>query len=141
MAQHENRAKEQAQRREYAEGIAKNGLPPVTLAEVHTALVAWRHSMERAQLAFTARGSTQQPEREIQEAALREVALAKLQFEEKSSVYSDAQTAKEVEASNTLAKTNTKLAQSQTLIAGAVALFTLVQAALAAARAMHWIKS
>ena len=139
MAQHEHRAKELAQRRQHAEGIAKNGLQPVTLVEVHTALVAWRHSMERAELAFTARGSTQQPEREIQEAALREVALAKLQYEEKSTVYKEAQDAKEVEASNALAKTNTKLARSQTLIAAAVAFFTIVQVVLALAQAMHWI--
>jgi|SRR6185369_8107167 len=43
-------------------------------------------------------------------------------------------------ASDRLASTNTKLAQSQTLIAGAVAFFTLVQVFLAVAQAMKWIK-
>ncbi len=42
--------------------------------------------------------------------------------------------------SRELAKTNIKLAKSQTLIAGAVAFFTLVQLALGIAQAMKWIK-
>jgi hypothetical protein len=42
--------------------------------------------------------------------------------------------------SQELAKTNIKLAISQTLIAAAVAAFTLLQLALAIAQAMKWIK-
>src|SRR6185369_1735157 len=42
--------------------------------------------------------------------------------------------------SQALAKTNTRLAKSQTQIAAAVAFFTLVQVALAIAQAMKWIK-
>ena len=86
---------------------------------MNAALVGWRHALEQARLNFS------EPAR--QELALREVALAKLRYEEKASVYKDAQAEAQIESTNELARTNTQIAASQMWIAYAIGLFTFCQ--------------
>lgn len=135
MGANESRLRDRMQRRQMYAKIAESELPPVSPADVRAALVGLRAALELANINFANTGSVQQPQREVQEAALREVELARLVYEEKSTLYSQAKAEEQIEASNALARTNTQLAGSQMWVAFAMAFFTLCQVLIAVVQA------
>jgi|GEM_PF-3012152 len=121
----------------------------VSAAEVETLRVFWVDAIENARRGTEkARQDAESlaPDNARRHDLMAYIDAIKLEVELRRAAYEDAARRFEIQearahdaASNRLATTNTKLAKSQTLIAGAVALFTLVQVALAIAQAMKWI--